>query len=251
MWKKRFSNVRTLVALPVFNEVECVDAVLSSISQYCSDILVVDDGSTDGTTEVLGRYSAIYSIHHDDNLGYGQSLIDAFSFAEKNDFDWVITMDCDHQHEPGCLPSFLLEIGKDDADIISGSRYPGAKFGLAKCVPAERAAINRRITYILNKHLSLRLSDAFCGFKAYRTEAICKLRLSEKGYGLGLQVWVQAARVGLRIREIDVPLIYYDGRRNFGGVLEDAKVRFAYYIEIIERELGYGVIEKTESSFDS
>jgi len=248
MWKARFRTVRTLVVLPVFNEVEHVDEILDSVANYSLDILVVDDGSTDGTSERLARRDGISTIRHVCNVGYGQSLLDGFSFGEKNDFDWMITMDCDYQHEPCCLVRFMKEIAKDDADIISGSRYIG---GAVEGVPAERAAINRSITSILNEHLSLCLSDAFCGFKAYRTEGVCGLSLSEKGYGLPLELWVRAARAGLRVREIPVPLIYYDCRRGFGGVLADARYRFAYYIGIIEKELGYGIGERIKSPFDS
>jgi glycosyltransferase involved in cell wall biosynthesis len=243
------SNI--LIAVPVFNEFKYIDNLLHAVSRYSNNMLVVDDGSTDGTSEVLKKYTYIDIISHKENTGYGQSLIDAFNFAYCQKFDWLITVDCDYQHEPSYIPYFYAELQKDDADIISGSRYlRNINLGSAP-PPADRVAINRKITYILNKNLSLGLTDAFCGFKAYRTSAISKLKLNERGYGLPLQLWIQASRANLRIREIPVPLIYHDPQRNFSGTLENPQIRMAYYIEIIEKELGYNVRQDIKEPFRS
>jgi len=250
---KTSSNCRNsatvLVALPVFNEFKYVDDVLCEVHKYSDNILVVDDGSTDKTSDVLKRHTYLQVITHDANKGYGQSLIDAFNFACQHNFNWLITIDCDYQHEPSYIPHFYRAIEKNDADIISGSRYlRRVNPGLA-LPPAERVEINRKITNILNRNLGLRLTDSFCGFKAYRTSAVLKLKLSERGYGLPLQLWIQAGRAGLKIREIPVPLIYHDARRNFCGILEDPQKRFDYYIEIIEKELGYNAGQNITKSF--
>jgi dolichol-phosphate mannosyltransferase len=240
----RYNTAAVLTAIPVFNEFRYVDDVLRAVQEYSDNVLVVDDGSTDGTTNLLERHTGVRIISHEANVGYGRSLIDAFEFAWRNDFDWVITIDCDHQHEPSYIPRFYAEIENDDADIISGSRYLRQTSTDLSVIPAERIAINKKITNLLNQSLGLRLTDAFCGFKAYRTSAILKLELSEDGYGLPLQLWIQAGRMGLRIREIPVPLIYYDPKRSFGGILENPKRRLAYYMEIIERELARHVRAK-------
>ena len=124
-------------------------------------------------------------ITHPENKGYGQSLIDAFAFAADNQYDWVITMDCDEQHEPCRIPLFVQEIKKDDADIISGSRY--LKIDAEGAPPVDRRNINRVITDLINSTLNLNMledagetpalqgvgiTDAFCGFKAHRVAAM-------------------------------------------------------------------------------
>jgi dolichol-phosphate mannosyltransferase len=85
----------------------------------------------------------------------------------------------------------------------------------------------------LNARFGLDLTDAFCGFKAYRRCALTKLRITETSWGMPLQLWVQAARLGLRIKEVGIPRVYLDPSRAFGGVLDDAEQRLAYYRRII------------------
>ena len=99
--------LRLLIAVPVHNEMKYVDRVLDKIQQFWPDVLVVDDGSTDGTGELLAARSDIRLIRRGKNRGYGQSLIDAFEFADGAGYDWVITMDCDEQHEPEMIPKFI------------------------------------------------------------------------------------------------------------------------------------------------
>ncbi|MHC4647205.1 MAG: glycosyltransferase family 2 protein [Planctomycetota bacterium] len=248
---RRRSEAATLVAIPVYNEVSYVDDVLRAVRRYSESILVVNDGSTDGTADMLRGHSYVHVISHEANVGYGQSLIDAFGFARGREYDWLITIDCDYQHEPSFIPHFYREIQEDDADIISGSRYLRGVNDGSLPPPPERVAINRRITGILNANLGIELTDSFCGFKAYRTGAVHKLKLTEQGYRLPLQLWIRASRAGLRIREIPVPMIYHDPARKFCGPFEEAQKRFDYYIEIIERELGGNVSQGVAGSFHS
>ena len=174
------SSMKTLVAIPVFNEEKYVTDVLQKVRQYASDILVIDDGSSDQTPLLLAK-QPVEVIRHAENRGYGQSMIDAFRWAQCYGFDWLITMDCDEQHEPESLPDFERAIREHCVDVISGSRYhPDSPAD--DHPPEDRRAINKTITEIINDRLDLNLTDAFCGFKAYRVDAVRKLPLTERGY---------------------------------------------------------------------
>jgi glycosyltransferase involved in cell wall biosynthesis len=259
--------MRILVAIPVFNEEKYVSPVLREIRKYTRAvaawpevsqvrILVVDDGSTDATSETLRSLAAkgqLDLLTYPENRGYGQSLIDAFTFAACRGFDWVITMDCDEQHEPCRIPLFVRECLHDDADIISGSRYLnlGAQAnGGGGAPPPDRRNINRLITELLNSTLQLNvvgggnppstpaaLTDAFCGFKAHRVAALQRMNLTIPGYAFPMQFWVQAAALDLRLREIPVKLIYKDATRHFGGLLDDPTVRLQHYLETLTTEI--------------
>ena len=224
-----------LVAVPVWNEERHIDRVLSEVRRYANDILVVDDGSTDSTPALLARHP-VEVLRHGENMGYGRSMRDIIQWAHVQEYEWVVTMDCDEQHEPSFLPAFFAAARQDRLDVVSGSRYLSAQLR-GDDAPADRRAINRTITGEVNAALGLALTDAFCGFKAYRTRACARLGLTVDGYDFPMQFWVQAAAHRLRIGEIAVPRIYHDLNRSFGESLDDPSVRLAAYRDTFRREL--------------
>jgi dolichol-phosphate mannosyltransferase len=225
----------TLLAIPVFNEARYVCDVVRGAQHYVPDVLVVDDGSTDETPVLLREIPGLHVITHAENRGYGKSLADAFCFAIRRGYSWLITMDCDEQHEVQQIPRFLEAVAQDDADIISGTRYPDG-FDADLLAPSDRREINRQITAMLNARLGLRLTDAFCGFKAYRVAALKQLCVTVPGYAMPMQFWVQVAQHGQRVREIPVRLIYNDPTRHFGGMLDDPEARLRHYLDVFEAE---------------
>ncbi len=242
--------MRILTAIPVYNEERHLQNVLGKVRRYSTDVVVINDGSTDRTGELLEGQRDLTVITHEQNRGYGAALMSAFSHALTCDFDVLITMDCDGQHEPARIP--VLAEAIHDADLVSGSRYLRDFRQSALPTPADRRQINSLITAELNEQLGLNLTDAFCGFKAYRREALAELSITETGWGMPLQLWVQAARRGLRIKEVGVPRIYLDPNRAFGGVLDDPEERLRYYREVIATALSHedakqakcGVVER-------
>ncbi len=223
--------MKFLTAIPVYNEERHVEDVLREVRRYSPNIVVINDGSTDRTAELLARQAGIEVLTHPRNRGYGAALISAFEHALKQDADVLVTMDCDGQHEPARIPVLLEAI--HDADIVSGSRYL-RDFRQDTLAPQDRRRINEQITSELNERFGLNLTDTFCGFKAYRREALAKLRITETGWGMPLQLWVQAVRLGLCIKEVGVPRVYLDPNRAFGGVLDDPSERLAYYRSVID-----------------
>lgn len=222
--------MHVLTAIPVYNEARHVESVLREVRRHSPRILVVNDGSTDGTADILTRQPGLEVITHAVNRGYGAALISAFAYARRQAIDVLVTMDCDGQHEPSRIPVLLEAI--HDADIVSGSRYL-RDFHQDTQAPRDRRRINAEIAAELNRRFDLELTDAFCGFKAYRRNALECLHITETGWGMPLQLWVQAARLGLRIKEVGVPRLYLDPHRAFGSVLDDAEKRLAYYRRVI------------------
>jgi len=231
--------MKTLLIVPIYNEDLYLSGVIEEIKKNvtpATGILAINDGSTDQSEKVLEKIPGIRVLTHPENLGYGQTLIDGFRYAVDGGFETAITIDCDWQHEPQFIREFQREIRF--WDIVSGSRYLRPS---NETPPAERAEINRKITRIINEKTGLSLTDAFCGFKAYRVEALKKLDLAEPDYGMPLQLWIQAAVHRLRIKEIPVGLVYFDRSRNFAGKLRNPTQRLRYYLSIIENEIArYG-----------
>lgn len=225
-----------LTALPVFNEVDHVHSVLDEVKRYSTDVLVVDDGSTDGTSEILGKRDDIQVVSHRENQGYGAALLSAFDYAIEHDYQILVTIDCDGQHEPQRIPEFAALCAQDDIDVVSGSRYL-EEFEGDSSAPEQRRKVNQIITAELNDRLNLELTDTFCGFKAYSVEGLKKLNVQETGYAMPLELWVQLANAGLRVVERPVPRIYLDNTRSFGGDLDAMQVRLDYYHLVINRSL--------------
>lgn len=221
---------KALIAIPVYNEAQHAQNVLTAVQKYGSDVLVVDDGSTDATPAIVQAIPNLHLVRHEKNRGYGAALISAFRYFLEHDYDALVTMDCDGQHEPKRIPLLLEAI--DQADIVSASRYL-RDFQQNTLTPEDRRYVNMVITQELNQRFGLNLTDSFCGFKAYRRSLIEKLHITETGWGMPLQLWVQAARLGAKIIEIGVPRLYLDPNRAFGGVLNDTQTRLAYYRKVI------------------
>ncbi len=231
--------MRQLTALPVYNEEAHLLDVLPEVRKYSEDVLVVDDGSTDRTPWLLSEMDGIQVVRHAKNQGYGAGLRTAFHYAISHGYDALVTIDCDGQHQPQLIPSLVEALVSDDGtlvDIVSGSRYL-KDFDGDNFAPEDRRRINMQITRQINACFDLNLTDTFCGFKAYRVESLPKFEITELGYAMPLQLWVQAVRHGLVIQEYPVPRIYLDEKRSFGGSLDDAQKRMAYYQEVLRREM--------------
>jgi dolichol-phosphate mannosyltransferase len=226
--------MRLLTAIPVFNEEAYIEPVLTEVLRYADDVLVVDDGSSDRTPEMLAKFPQVQVIRHPVNRGYGAGLRSAFARTLEGGYDGLITLDCDGQHEPSRIPEVAASL--DEADIVSGSRYLQV-FDPSQRPPEARRRINVEVTRWLNECLGFHLTDAFCGFKAYRASALAKFDITEDGYAMPLQVWVQAAEHGMTVVEVPVPLIYLDESRAFGGALDNAEYRLNHYRQVFQEAL--------------
>jgi glycosyltransferase involved in cell wall biosynthesis len=232
--------LRACVIMPVYNEANTVAEVLASVRRYFpGQLVIVDDGSTDGTSAHLHEVDGVTVVSHGENRGYGASLLDGFAEAGRLGAGVAVTMDVDGQHEPAHIPQFLERLAANGADVVSGSRYLPESVADGEA-PPDRAAINRRVTEEIRRVTGWEISDSFCGFKAYRTAALQRLALSEPGYALPLEFWAKAYRAGLHVVEMPVERIYNDHDRSFGEDLDDPAKRYDYYMRVWHRALDEG-----------
>ena len=209
-------SARTCVVMPVYNEAATVGAVLDAVRCYFDGwIVVVDDGSSDATTQIVAARSDVVLAVHGVNRGYGASLRTGFEAALELGASTVITMDCDGQHEPRHISEFCARIAACGTDIVSGSRYlPSSSPG--DDAPADRRSVNEHVTEIINAVTGWGLTDSFCGFKAYTADALRRVAIDEPGYAMPLEFWARAYRAGLTVCELPVERIYFDHDRSFG-----------------------------------
>lgn len=236
--------MRFLTALPVYNEEKYLDEVLPQVASYAQDVLVVDDGSTDRTPEILGRHKTIRTIRHPQNRGYGAGLVTAFEATIKGGYDALITIDCDGQHEPHMIPEMIQRLIDTGVDIVSGSRYLEVSESTPP-PPEDRRRINMTVLGWLGQELGLRMTDGFCGFKAYRARILSDFKIVDLGYAMPLEVWVQAVEHRMKIVEMAVPLIYLDETRSFGGSLDNSEFRLIHYRHVFDAALARSGLDKS------
>lgn len=225
--------MKTLAAIPSHNEENTIALVVKRIQAVCDyDIFVYDDGSTDNTLKILKNFKNVCIKRHKNQMGYGKTVADIFTYAIKNNYTYLIKMDADLQHEAKYIKEFMKHI--KNYDIVSGSRYHKNSPILSRA-PRERHNINKIITKMINKITGYNLTDSFCGFKAYKVSALKKLKLTEAGYGFPMEFLLQASKNDLKLKEIPISLIYIDSRRDFKGKIKDSGYRLKYYLEIINK----------------
>jgi dolichol-phosphate mannosyltransferase len=229
----------TIIICPVFNECSTLETFINRLCRSTvADILFVDDGSTDESTEIIrgnmermGR--EVHLLCHPTRRGYGAALISGFQAALQHGFGRIITLDTDLQHRPEDLHSF--EKALESHEVVLGNRYSEAC--RISGVPRSRYLINRYISEMLRRDFSVCFSDPFCGFRGYRISFLRRINLSEQSYGICLEILLEVIRTGTDYGEIPVDMIYLDDTRNFMDGLDDPLKRLDYYRGIIRRNM--------------
>lgn len=194
--------MKTLIVIPAYNEELTVGSVVALAKKF-GDVLVVDDGSMDRTSEIAREAGAIV-IRHERNMGKGYALSTGFEYALSKDYDVIVTLDADGQHNPDEIPSLIEPIVKGEADLVIGSRYLN---GSKKEIPVYR----RFGLWVLNKSTKAAVGvdlDSQSGFRAMNRKALEKLELNSTDYSIETDMIVKAKEEELRIREVPISVRY-------------------------------------------
>ncbi|MEM3602378.1 MAG: PEP-utilizing enzyme [Candidatus Bathyarchaeia archaeon] len=227
--------MKTLVLIPVFNEDRTVKDVLEQIRKYTSaDILVVNDGSTDNSLTRITECNVTYVINHARNMGPGAALISGFKFAIEHDYDVVVTLDADGQHEARFIPKLLDAIG--EVDMVIGSRYlPDSQ--RKSQPPRDREQAIQALNKLVRRYTNYNITDCASGFRAYKVSSLRKLRLTEKGYAWPFQLWIQAYKARFKVKEVPISLIYLDYGRGSHGEFRSMQEALAKARQVMEKEV--------------
>ncbi|WP_148882918.1 glycosyltransferase family 2 protein [Thermococcus aciditolerans] len=191
-----------LIIVPAYNEELTIGSVVVLAKKY-GDVLVVDDGSGDRTSEVARECGAVV-IRHEHNLGKAKALKTGFEYALSRDYDIVVTIDADGQHNPDEIPLLLEPIIKEEADLVIGSRYLN---GSKKEIPLYR----RLGLWVLNKSTKVASNvdvDSQSGFRALNRKALERLDLNSNGYSIETDMIVKASERGIRLMEVPITVRY-------------------------------------------
>ncbi len=205
---------RGIVIVPTYNERENILRIIDQVLRQDSrlEILVVDDGSPDGTGRLVDERAAqdprVHALHRPAKMGLGTAYVAGFRWALERDYAFIFEMDADFSHDPGHLPQFLAAI--EDADVVLGSRY---RFGKVTVVnwPISRLILSYSANIYARFVTGLPLYDATGGFKCFRREVLASIDLGavrSNGYAFQIEMSFRAWKKGFRI--VEIPIVFVD-----------------------------------------
>ncbi len=201
------------IVIPAYNEASTIRQVVETVRRVeipgvRKEIVVVDDGSTDGTgveTDALAaEFAEVFAVRHESNRGKGASLRSGFEWAKG---DVILVQDADLEYEPDDYQALLRPILEDRADVVYGSRFHGA--GPHRVVYYWHYLGNRFLTTLSNMLTNINLSDMEVCYKVFRRDALESITLEEDRFGFEPEVTAKVARLDVRIYEVGVS---YHGR---------------------------------------
>lgn len=201
---------RVSVVIPVFNEAQWIEALVERVAASLVEkqIVIIDDGSTDGTAEkaeaLKKRHPGLTLIRQEENRGKGAALRAGFAAATG---DIIIIQDADLEYDPAEYPRLLAPIEQNLADVVYGSRFAGGESH--RVLYFWHTAANRVLTLFSNACTNLNLTDMTTCFKVFRRESLAKIRIEEDRFGFEPEVTAKVARLGLRVYEVGIS---YHGR---------------------------------------
>ncbi|HEX2835174.1 MAG TPA: glycosyltransferase family 2 protein [Thermoanaerobaculia bacterium] len=194
-----------IAIIPALNAERTLGKVVQATREQLADVLVIDDGSTDRTSDVAREAGAVV-LRHEVNRGKGAALKTGFAYALERNGDAVITLDADGQHLPGEIPKFLAEWERSHADLIIGGRAH-----LFQHMLPRRRNANRFSAWCISKAAGVPVADSQSGFRLYSSALLRALQLHTDGFDMESEVIVRAGRRGMKIVSIPIELGFVDG----------------------------------------
>lgn len=204
-------SLRALVIIPTYNEAENISAVMDLVLglPVAFDLLIVDDGSPDGTADIVRKRASdrVHLLERAGKLGLGTAYLAGFQWALSRDYEAICEMDADRSHNPEDLPALLEPVAAGMADVVIGSRYiDGVRimnWPLSRLILSYSAGVYTRFI------TRLPVQDVTAGFKCFHRrvlEALDLTKVRSNGYSFQIELNYRAWRAGFRLRE--VPIVF-------------------------------------------
>jgi glycosyltransferase involved in cell wall biosynthesis len=222
--------MRAAAIIPAFNEATSIGAVVEGIRTTVAQVVVVDDGSNDGTAE-RARLAGAVVLRHETNAGKGRAVRTGLEHVlSSGGFTHVLLLDGDMQHLPNEAARLLETAGETGADVVLGER----RF-FRTMMPASRYHANRLGSRVLSWFVGVPLQDTQCGFRVFRVEALRGLRLNASGYEIETEMLVKIRRRGGRLASVPITAVYAGQRSKLRPVRDTTRTCFlAVYYRFLE-----------------
>ncbi|MES2132187.1 MAG: DUF2062 domain-containing protein [Bacteroidota bacterium] len=222
--KQKFKQLKCCVLIPTYNNAKTIEAVILSTLEYCDEVIVVNDGCTDQTKDILARYPQLVVVTHPVNKGKGVGLRNGFKKAVELGFDYVISIDSDGQHFPKDFITFLNKV-----EEIPGSLIIGARNMTVENVPNKSTFGNKFSNFWFWAETGISLPDTQSGYRLYPVQRLKKIWLFTTKFELEIEVIVKAAWRGVPVISIPVSVYYApEGERvsHFKPSVDSTRISF-------------------------
>ncbi len=209
-----------LVIMPAFNESRFIERLVRELRELSIQVLVVDDGSTDGTGD-LAEGAGAHVIRVDTNGGKGAALARGFEYADQEGYDAVVTMDSDGQHDPHDVLRFFDIYNRTGIPVLVGNRTFDRKR-----MPWIRRFTNDRMSSMINRHMKQFIADTQNGFRLYQTDVINMVRSDSTGFAAESEILLKLDEIGIRMGSVPVAA-RYGTEKSYIRPVHDTRLFFA------------------------
>jgi len=221
---------KIIAAIPAYNEAKHIQEIVTKTLRYVDQVIVVDDGSVDGTGERAKRAGADV-IRHKQNRGYGAALKSCLEKGKAENADVLVLLDADGQHLPEEIPLIIQPVLNGWADVVIGSRF----LSNHNEVPNYRKFGISVITWLYNTGSPVKVTDAQSGFRAYSKKALdMLLPLQEEGMSISIEIIIKARKLGLRMYEVPITCLYIEGSSTYNPVVHGLSVAIATVMQRVK-----------------
>jgi glycosyltransferase involved in cell wall biosynthesis len=193
--------------IPAYNSEKTIGTLLEKVLKFVSDVVVIDDGSVDRTVDIASGFG-VNVIRHGRNFGKGRALKTGFEFAKSKNYDAVLTLDSDLQHNPEEIPKFFEKYA-DGFDIVIGNRMKNLKG-----MPIERIFSNKTTSLLISLRTGIKVPDSQCGFRLIGIDVIKNVDAKSDGFAFESEFLIKALLYGFKVGFVDIETIY-NGERSY------------------------------------
>ncbi len=218
--------MKVCIVIPTYNEAKAIANLIGKIREQEIEVVVIDDGSQDNTSEIASDNGAIV-LRNENNQGKGASLIKGFRYALNSGFDAVITMDGDGQHLPEEIPCFIRLAKYSNSGILIGNRM-----FKRKSMPSARVITNKFMSRLISLVTGQNIPDTQCGFRLIKKEVLEKINLKTSKYETESEIIIKASRLGFKIESVPIKTIYSGEKSQINPFIDTLR-----FIKFMIREL--------------
>ncbi len=216
MYSKRSGiiMINFCVLIPSYNEAKTIGMIVRDLKRSGLMVYVVDDGSSDNT-DLIAKAEGAVVTRHKKNKGKGASLREGFRHILKKDYDAVLIMDADNQHDAGDIDSFVEKMDRTNADMVIGNRMV-----YTASMPNTRILVNRFMSRIISNIARQDIPDTQCGFRLIKKDVLEKINLESSNYEIESEMILKAAKEGFKIESVSIKTVYEDEKSRINPVFD-------------------------------